>query len=315
MKNKFCDVQNITINNKNLNQRIDNFLSLKLKKVPKSFIYRILRKGEVRVNKKRIKPFYKLTIGDVVRIPPSYFFKENKKISLIKKNRIDFLNKIILYEDDFIIALNKPSGIAVHGGSGINFGVIEALRALRPNFSFLELVHRLDKDTSGVLLIAKKRSTLRSLHDQLRNKHVKKDYLTLVYGIWPSNLNIIKVPLVKKISKYGKFMVCADTNGKISETHFQVKEYFKYSTLMKVNPITGHTHQIRVHALHAGHPILYDKRYGNDLSDDNFMITELNRLFLHACSITFIHPQTKKSMCIKAPLDELLQRCLFNLRN
>ncbi|PPI86843.1 23S rRNA pseudouridine(955/2504/2580) synthase RluC [Candidatus Pantoea edessiphila] len=315
MTKNYCKLQNITITDKNLNQRIDNFLYSKFKNIPKNFIYRILRKGQVRVNKKRIKPFYKLEIGDNIRIPPFYLGNQSSKQIFQKKiHDITFLNKIILYEDDSLIVLNKPSGIAVHGGSGLNFGVIEGLRALRPRSSFLELVHRIDKDTSGLLLIAKKRSMLRLLHEQLRNKSIKKTYLTLVNGIWPKSLNRINVPLIKINPRYGKSMVCVDINGRPSETYFTVEEYFQSSTLMKANPVTGYTHQIRVHTLYAGHPILFDKRYGNKNFNNKVITTGLNRLFLHAFSLTLIHPKTKKLMYIEAPIDEMLKKCLNNLR-
>ncbi|PPI88769.1 23S rRNA pseudouridine(955/2504/2580) synthase RluC [Candidatus Pantoea edessiphila] len=314
MKKKYFDLQKIFISDKNSNQRVDNFLYSKLKKPPKNFIYKILRKGEVKINNKRVKPLYKLQINDEVLIPTIYLSEKKEKILPLNLNNISLLDKAILYEDDYLIIINKPSGIAVHGGSGLSFGIIELIRALRPDFSFFELVHRIDRDTSGLLLIAKKRSILRSLHEQLRNKSIKKNYLTVVNGIWPISLQTIKVPLIKRIPKYGKSMVYVDINGKPSETHFQVKEYFKFATLIKASPITGYTHQIRVHALHAGHPILFDKRYGNHLFDKNFFMTGLNRLFLHAFSLSFIHPKTGKNINIEAPIDETLKRCLDILR-
>ncbi|MXP51005.1 23S rRNA pseudouridine(955/2504/2580) synthase RluC [Pantoea sp. SoEX] len=314
MKNKHSDINTIIITNRNLNQRIDNFLNSKFKKIPKSFIYKILRKGKIKVNKKRVKPLYKLKINDEISIISSYLYNEHKTISNIKKNKVAFLNKLILYEDDYIIVINKPSGVAVHGGSGLSFGVIEGLRSLRSNCSFLELVHRLDRSTSGLLLIAKKRSALKCLHEQLRNRFIKKDYLALVHGIWPSNLKIINAPLKKQISLYSssRSMVYVDINGKPSETYFQVKEYFRSTTLLKVRPITGHTHQIRVHAMHAGYPILFDGRYGKN-SLDNQIDLGLNRLFLHAHALTFLHPKTGVMTYLEAPLDTILIKCLTNL--
>ncbi|MBK4775347.1 23S rRNA pseudouridine(955/2504/2580) synthase RluC [Candidatus Pantoea edessiphila] len=312
---KYSNLHNIIVSNENINQRIDNFLHSKFKNIPKSFIYKNLRKGNIKVNKKSIKPLYKLKLCDEISIPHNYLYNEHKEKLTTKIENVSFLNNIILHEDDSIIVLNKPSGIAVHGGSGLRFGIIEGLRILRSNYSFLELVHRLDRSTSGLLLIAKKRSALRCLHEQLRNKLIKKDYLALVYGIWPENLRIINAPLKKKIALYGgTSMVCVDRSGKPSETRFQVKEYFRYTSLIKAYPITGHTHQIRVHTLHAGHPILFDKRYGNHKFDNRIINTGLNRLFLHAHALTFLHPKTGKTIYLEAPIDKILIDCLSKLR-
>ena len=194
-------------------QRIDNYLLAKLKGVPKSLIYRIVRKGEVRVNKGRIKPEYKLQTGDVVRIPPVRVAEKNDAPISKNLNKVAALENQILFEDDCLIVLNKPSGIAVHGGSGLNFGVIEALRALRPEARFLELVHRLDRDTSGILLIAKKRSALRNLHEQLRVKTVQKDYLALVRGQWQSHIKVIQAPLLKNELSSGERIVRVSEQG------------------------------------------------------------------------------------------------------
>ena len=187
----------LTISEDEAGQRIDNYLLAKLKGVPKSLIYRILRKGEVRVNKGRIKPEYKLQNGDVVRVPPVRVSEKNAAPISKNLNKVASLESHILFEDDCLLVLNKPSGIAVHGGSGLNFGVIEALRALRPEARFLELVHRLDRDTSGILLVAKKRSALRNLHEQLRVKTIQKDYLALVRGQWQSHVKVVQAPLLK----------------------------------------------------------------------------------------------------------------------
>ncbi len=295
-------------------QRVDNFLLARLKGVPKSLIYRILRKGEVRVNKGRVKPEYKLQLADIIRIPPIRIpQKTTFKIST-KLNKVSQLEANILFEDDTLIVLNKPSGIAVHGGSGVNFGVIEALRALRPDVRFLELVHRLDRDTSGILLIAKKRAVLRNLHEQLREKRIQKDYLALVRGQWQSYTKSIQAPLLKNELSSGERIVKVSEQGKPSETLFKVEERYAFATLVKASPITGRTHQIRVHTQYAGHPIAMDLKYGNSDFDKKMTAFGLNRLFLHAFEIAFCHPKTQEPMRIQAPLDNMLSSILAKLR-
>lgn len=305
----------VTITEENVTQRIDNFLITHLKGVPKSMIYRILRKGEVRVNKKRIKPEYKLNIGDEIRIPPIRIAEKTTSKISTKLNKVAELEKAIIYEDDVILAINKPSGIAVHGGSGLSFGVIEGLRALRPEAKFLELVHRIDRETSGVLLIAKKRSALKSLHEQLRLKQMQKNYLALVKGNWPSECKVIQAPLLKNVLKSGERIVKVDKEGKPSETRFKVEERFDFATLIKASPVTGRTHQIRVHTQYANHPIAFDNRYGDGQFDELLMNTRLNRLFLHAANVKFIHPKTMQEMQLYAPMDDVLQACLTQIRN
>lgn len=307
-------VQIVAISAEEAGQRIDNFLRTQLKGVPKSMIYRILRKGEVRVNKKRIKPEYKLQAGDEVRIPPVRVAEREEAAISPKLERVASLADAILYEDDYILLLNKPSGTAVHGGSGLSFGVIEGLRALRPEARFLELVHRLDRDTSGVLLVAKKRSALRSLHEQLREKGMQKDYLALVRGQWPSHLKTVQAPLLKNILQSGERVVRVSGEGKPSETRFKVEERYAHATLVKASPVTGRTHQIRVHTLHAGHPIAFDDRYGEREFDKQLSATGLHRLFLHAAALTFTHPHSGDRMRIEAPLDDELKKCLAALR-
>lgn len=262
MKTNTPAVHFIAISADEAGQRIDNFLRTQLKGVPKSMIYRILRKGEVRVNKKRIKPEYKLEAGDEVRIPPVRVAEREEENVSPKLTKVAALEGAIVYEDDHILVMNKPSGTAVHGGSGLSFGVIEGLRALRPEARFLELVHRLDRDTSGILLVAKKRSALRSLHEQLREKGMQKDYLALVRGQWPSHVKAVRAPLMKNILQSGERIVKVNSEGKPSETLFKVEERYAIATLVKASPVTGRTHQIRVHTLHAGHPIAFDDRYG-----------------------------------------------------
>ncbi|UDG80804.1 Ribosomal large subunit pseudouridine synthase C [Candidatus Hartigia pinicola] len=307
-------IQFIDINDDNSRQRIDNFLLAKLKGVPNSRIYRSIRKGEVRINKRRISPEYKLVVGDRVRIPPiTVATREPIHISP-KLNKVSVLNACILYEDDSILVINKPSGMAVHGGSGLSFGVIEGLRSLRPEASFLELVHRLDRDTSGILLVAKKRVVLRRLHEQWRLKKIKKDYIALVRGDWPSYIKVVQAPLLKNIPQSGKRYVCVNPEGKISETRFQIEERFNSATLVKASPVTGRLHQIRVHTLHIGHPIAFDNRYGDQQFDSQLVRTGLNRLFLHASVLKFIHPKTGAQIRLEAPLSHRLVQCLKYLR-
>ncbi|EPC6045227.1 MULTISPECIES: 23S rRNA pseudouridine(955/2504/2580) synthase RluC [Serratia] len=314
MKTNNPAVQFITISDDEAGQRIDNFLLARLKGVPKSMIYRIVRKGEVRVNKGRIKVEYKLVAGDVVRVPPVRVAEREEAPVSAKLDKVAALADCILYEDDHLLILNKPSGTAVHGGSGLSFGVIEGLRALRPEARFLELVHRLDRDTSGVLLVAKKRSALRSLHEQLRLKGMQKDYLALVRGQWQSHCKAVQAPLLKNILQSGERIVRVNSEGKPSETRFKVEERYEFATLVKASPITGRTHQIRVHTLHAGHPIAFDDRYGDREFDRQLAGTGLKRLFLHAAALRFEHPATGETMRIEAPMDEELRHCLQVLR-
>ena len=313
IQNKF--VHFITISADEAGQRIDNFLHKYLKGMPQSMIYRIVRKGEVRVNKKRIKHTYKIKNNDQVRIPPIMLLKKNS-LSISKKlNKMAALNDAIIYEDDYLLVLNKPTGIAVHGGSNINFGVIESLRLLRPSEHFLELVHRLDRETSGVLLVAKKRSALRILHEQLRTKNMQKYYLALVRGQWQLHLKKIAEPLLKNTQANKERIVIVTNNGKPSETSFQVKEQFQCATLVLASPITGRTHQIRVHAQYSGHPIALDRRYGDSIFDQQLKkICGLHRLFLHATALQFIHPGNGEILRIEAPLDTNLHQCLLYLR-
>ncbi|QSX31472.1 23S rRNA pseudouridine(955/2504/2580) synthase RluC [Shewanella cyperi] len=307
-------VQFVTIDEDNAGQRIDNFLLSKLKGVPKSMIYRIVRKGEVRVNKGRIKPEYKLAIGDEVRVPPVRVAeKDYRTAPSANLSRVSQLEDRILFEDKHLIVLNKPAGIAVHGGSGVDYGVIEALRSLRPQQKFLELVHRLDKDTSGVLLVAKKRSALKHLHDQLRHKQMQKDYLALVRGQWQSHDRVVKAPLLKLTLKSGERIVRVSSDGKPSETRFQVVNYFQGATLVQASPVTGRTHQIRVHCQFQGHPIACDDKYSEQKFDDSMRALGLNRLFLHAARLRFTHPDTETEMVMEAPLDEELQTLLTKL--
>jgi 23S rRNA pseudouridine955/2504/2580 synthase len=294
-------------------QRIDNFLRNQLKSVPKSVVYRIVRKGEVRVNKKRIKVEYKLQPGDVVRIPPVTITEKTDQQPVIstKLNAVANLESQIIHEDDHLLILNKPSGLAVHGGSGLKFGAIEALRALRPQARFLELVHRIDRDTSGILLVAKKRSALRHLQAQFREKTVQKYYFALVMGTWKRSDKQVTAPLLKNEVNS---IVRVNPKGKPSDTRFKVLENFDKATLVQASPVTGRTHQIRVHCQYKGHPIAWDDRYGDPRFDAYTKTVGIDRLFLHAANIKFRHPSNDEWMEISAPLEAKLEKSLAKLR-
>lgn len=293
-------------------QRIDNFLRNQLKGVPKTLIYRILRKGEVRVNKGRIKPEYKLQAGDLVRVPPLRLAERDEPEPLAQ-GLLERLEKAIVYEDKALIVLNKPAGIAVHGGSGLSYGVIEALRQLRPDAKELELVHRLDRDTSGLLMVAKKRSMLRHLHQALRGDGVDKRYMALVRGRWETSKKQVNAPLLKNTLRSGERMVEVTEDGKEALTLFRVLRRFgDFATLVEAKPVTGRTHQIRVHARHAGHSIAGDSKYG----DEEFTreIRELGgkRLFLHAYALKIPLPDGGE-LSFDAPVDEMWARTLERL--
>ena len=306
-------VRFITIDSEDAGQRIDNFLLRTLKGVPKSHLYRLMRKGEIRVNKKRIKPIYKLMNEDVLRIAPIRVSEKADTVST-SLNIVASLEEHILFEDDRLIVINKPSGMAVHGGSGLSFGLIEALRALRPDARMLELVHRLDRDTSGCLVVAKKRSALRNLHEQLRNKSVQKFYHALVKGHWPTKLTRVTEALKKNDLKSGERIVVVDNeSGKLSETRYKVLERYRGATLVRAFPVTGRTHQIRVHCQISGHSIAMDSKYGHEEFDVDMKSKGLKRLFLHAASIEFTHPKTEQRLKIEAPLEPSLEKLLTKL--
>jgi 23S rRNA pseudouridine955/2504/2580 synthase len=299
----------IEITEESSDQRLDNFLMTRLKGVPKSHIYRIVRKGEVRVNKGRIDVSYRLKAGDSVRIPPIRL-ATREEITFIPQNLKNELEHGVLFEDESFLILNKPAGFAVHGGSGIHSGVIEGLRSIRPNAPSLELVHRLDKDTSGCLLIAKKRSVLRQLHEMFRGEGIQKTYLALLSGKWARKKLIVNAPLQKYINKGGERMVVISSSGKEAETLFQRIKIFKSATLVHALPKTGRTHQIRVHAASLGHPIIGDDRYGQDDTNKLFKTKGYSRMFLHAQFLEFKHPVTGELMKVTAPLPQKLENLL-----
>ncbi|SDU00097.1 23S rRNA pseudouridine(955/2504/2580) synthase RluC [Halopseudomonas salegens] len=293
--NSPAQVQFETISAEQAGQRIDNFLITRLKGAPKTLIYRILRKGEVRINKGRIKPDYKLQAGDLLRIPPVRLPEADEPV-LVGQGILTALDNAIIHEDKALIVVNKPPGLAVHGGSGLHFGVIEAMRQLRPDCPQLELVHRLDRDTSGCLMIAKRRSMLRHLHAALRAEGgVDKRYLALVRGRWPTGTKRVQAPLQKNNLRSGERMVEVNTEGKPSLTEFSVVQRFgDLATLVEARPITGRTHQIRVHAKHAGHPIAGDPKYGDDEFSQTIRELGGKRLFLHAAFLALELPDGQR---------------------
>jgi len=293
-------------------QRLDNFLMRQYRRVPKTRIYRALRKGEVRVNGKRAKPEYRLQPQDRLRIPPLRQ-AEQSSATRAPTRWVELLENSIIYEDKGMLVINKPAGLAVHGGSGLGFGLIECLRQSRPQERSLELVHRLDRDTSGCLLIARKPAVLKDLHRQLRGGDVDKRYLALVAGRWPARQRRVEAPLKKNQLQSGERMVRISAEGKPSVTEFRVVERFKGATLVEASPITGRTHQIRVHALHQGFPLLGDDKYNSDQSQVLSRDLGLKRLFLHASSLSF-HTLEGKRVQVEAELDPALDAILAKLR-
>ena len=305
-------VQWVEIDPDQAGQRIDNFLMTYLKGVPKSLVYRILRTGEVRRNGGRVKAQDRLEAGDKLRIPPIRTSEREAPIIPVDALRARIESRI-LFEDEDLIVLNKPSGLAVHGGSGLSFGVIEALRAMRPHARFLELVHRLDRETSGCLLVAKKRSALKDLHLQFREDDVNKVYIALLAGQWARSKQMVDAPLKKNMLKSGERVVKVARDGKSALTGFKTIGKYRDATLVEARPVTGRTHQIRVHAQHLGHPLAGDERYGQDVQNRYFKDLGLRRLFLHAGEAGFRHPKTGQPMKVQAPLDEELVQFLKGL--
>lgn len=297
-------------------QRLDNFLIRVLKGVPRTHVYRLLRKGEVRVNSKRAKPDQRLEAGDRVRLPPirrpdpaTEGGPRPASASLQK-----LLKDAIVYEDADLLVVNKPAGVAVHGGSGMSHGVIEALRSARPDLKELDLVHRLDRETSGCLIVAKKRSALRDLHAQLREGTTEKRYLALVCGKWNLGTKRIELALDTAERRSGERHVAVRAHGKMAVSTFKPVQFFSnVATLMEVLIDTGKTHQIRVHAAHAGHPVAGDDKYGDRERNDALKACGLDRMFLHAASIEVLRPGTREPLNVSAPLGPELHRVLENL--
>jgi 23S rRNA pseudouridine955/2504/2580 synthase len=294
-------------------QRIDNFLMRVLKAVPKSHVYRVLRKGEVRVNGKRAKPEYRLIEGDKIRIPPLRI-ETAAPIHKPSRSLQETLVEAVIFEDRDILIVNKPAGIAVHGGSGQSFGVIEALRAARPELKELELVHRLDRDTSGCLMLAKRRAALRELHARLREREMDKKYLALVIGRWTLGPKKIELALKTNLRQGGERMVQVHPEGQTASSRFKPIRFFgKVATLMEITIGTGRTHQIRVHATAAGHPVAGDEKYGDRDSNNALKAFGLKRMFLHAHSLGFQKPGTTEKFSITAEVDDELSSVLARL--
>lgn len=305
-------VQFIEISPQQAGQRIDNFLLSLEKGVPKSRIYRALRKGEVRVNKGRIKQTYKLQAGDVVRVPPLRVTEKTAPTQVHDSLRQELLNAVI-FEDDAMLVLNKPAGLAVHAGSQIQLGVIEALRLIKSDLPFLELVHRLDRDTSGCLLLAKSRQSLLNLQQQMLSDGIDKRYLTLLKGSLTSAEQLVEQPLQKNTLSSGERMVRVDPEGKKSKTLFIQRQVTNLAQLTEVKLFTGRTHQIRVHAAWTGHPVAGDEKYGDRDFNKTMKGYGLKRLFLHAWRLTIKHPLSGDLLQLEAPLPANLEQVITNL--
>ena len=305
-------VQFIDIRADQAGQRIDNFLITLEKGVPKSRIYRALRKGEVRVNKGRIKQTYRLQAGDQVRVPPLRV-SEKVVITELSESLTDALENTILMEDDDILVINKPAGLAVHAGSQIQLGVIEAMRIIRPENRFVELVHRLDRDTSGCLVLAKSRAALLNLQQQMKASETDKRYLTLTKGKWAAQENIVDLALQKNSLSSGERMVVPDINGKKSKTLFEVKQEFSGCQLVAAKLYTGRTHQIRVHSASQSHPVAGDEKYGDREFNKRLRQYGLKRMFLHAWQLSLKHPLTDEPLTFNAELPDTLKDVLKQL--
>lgn len=308
-------VQFLTVGEEGAGQRLDNYLLRALKGVPKSHVQRIIRSGEVRVNKKRCKGTDRLQAGDVVRLPPIRTAVPNHTPVAAPARDFD-----VVYEDEVLLVINKPAGVAVHGGSGVSFGVIEQLRRARPEACYLELVHRLDKDTSGLLMIAKKRRALVNLHEAMRLQHPKKIYWALGVGVWPQNVRHVALPLVKYQGAQGEKMVRVADNGQPAHTVFRVLQRFSGNllyqiglsdlSLVEARLYTGRTHQIRVHMQSQHSPIAGDERYGDYQANKRLQKIGLRRMFLHAAELQLHHPITGENLVLRAPLPGDLQQLL-----
>ncbi len=297
-------VTRVVITDEEQGQRLDNFLIRRCKGVPKSHIYRILRSGEVRVNSKRVDATYRLCTGDNLRIPPIRIAERpQNEVDEAAKERIDLP---IIYEDEAMLVIDKPEGIAVHGGSGVSFGVIEALRRQRPQAKFLELAHRLDRETSGILLVGKKRLALTALHDMFREHGAGADkrYLVLVKGRWMNNTQHVKLPLYKYLTEGGERRVMVRDDGKASHTIFRLLARWPEMSLLEAQLKTGRTHQIRVHLAHLGFPILGDEKYGDFTLNKSLKRDGLKRMALHAWRMAFRHPLTAAELECVSPLPE-----------
>lgn len=312
MKDKKLQVRHVSIPEDGAGQRIDNFLLRELKGVPRSHVYRLLRTGQVRVNGGRIKPDHRLAAGDAVRLPPVSLPGTPVRGAPSKAQRA-WVADAIRHEDDYVLVVDKPAGIAVHGGSGIGHGVIEVLRALRPEAT-LELAHRLDRETSGCLLVAKRRAALRRLHAAFREGKVEKRYLALLAGRWAHGRTTVGAALKRNLLQGGERMVrVVDDGGKAARTEFRPLTLYAGASYMEIVIDTGRTHQIRVHAAHSGHPVIGDGKYGDDAVNKRFRARGLKRMFLHAHGLTLPHPSGQGELSVEAPLPDELRAVLTQL--
>lgn len=308
----YSKVRYLQVDEQHSGQRIDNYLRVQLKGLPKTAIYKLLRKGQVRVNKRRIKAEYRLQNGDEVRIPPIRDPKEQDKVQ-VPKGLVQELDSWILYEDEYLMAINKPAGLAVHKGSNVNFGLIDVLRQARPNAPFLELVHRLDRETSGCLLIAKTRDALLELHDLIRDHQLQKRYLALVANNWRGGARQIETSLQNDRQAVQR-KIRVEEDGRLAISYFKPLKRYDSATLMEIEIKTGRTHQIRVQAAHLEHPILGDRKYGNHALNREWKKKGLKRMFLHAHELSFQLPVSGRKYDLKAPLDEGLSSLLEGLK-
>jgi 23S rRNA pseudouridine955/2504/2580 synthase len=292
-----------TIDAEEAGQRLDNYLLRRLKGVPRSRVYRLLRRGEVRVNGRRPEASYRLEAGDRVRIPPV------RESAPAGREPQPGASLPVLHEDERLLVVDKPAGVAVHGGSGVRSGLIETLRARRPSERFLELVHRLDRETSGCLMLARRRSALRTLHELLREGAIEKRYLALVEGDW-ANAGLVEAALDTSHHRGGERIVRVHGEGKAAASRFQAVQRYGRATLVEVEIYSGRTHQIRVHAAHAGHPLAGDSRYGSERFNTEARALGLRRLFLHAHSVGFAWPDTGEVLHVSSPLPEALRTVL-----
>ena len=289
------EVQWLEVTSAHDGQRLDNFLIRVCKGVPKSHLYKAVRGGQVRVNKGRTAVDYRIQVGDLIRIPPF-------RMSEPRVNRAPAKSFSVVYEDEGLLVIDKPAGVAVHGGSGVSFGLIESLRAARPEATFLELVHRLDRDTSGLLMIAKRRQTLLGLHRMMRDGQICKNYVALVQGRVLNDRQHIKLSLTKWLTASGERRVRVNSAGQVAHTVMTCLSRFLHYSLVGAELRTGRTHQIRVHLASIGHPIVGDDKYGDDATRAWFKEKGLNRMFLHAKSLSFTHPVTNEALSLEATL-------------
>ncbi|CAL94231.1 RluA family pseudouridine synthase [Azoarcus olearius] len=299
---KAIAVRHERIDEASAGQRIDNFLLRLAKGVPKSHVYRILRGGEVRVNGRRVQPTYRLALGDEVRVPPLRLAEPTRSAPAPAGKPLP-----VVFEDDALLVVDKPSGKAVHGGSGVSYGVIEQLRTQRPELRMLELAHRLDRETSGLLIVAKKRSALTALHDMMREGQVEKRYLTLVPGRWMNPMQHVKAPLLKYLTPEGERRVRVSDEGKPAHSIVRLVQRWADYSLLEVELKTGRTHQIRVHLTHLGFPLCGDDKYGDFALNKRLEGEGLRRMFLHAASLRFHHPLTGELLAFEAALPDDLR--------